>query len=388
VTRLNVGGPSIQAIGLSQELTAYGFDTCLIHGRLSEGEGDMTKMMPVGAAKTAYVNSLVRPVAPWKDVTALWVIYRTLLQWKPEIIHTHMAKAGTLGRLAGIAYNWTAGRNCPARLVHTYHGHVFEGYFGWARTRLFVFIERCLCRATDAVIAISAQLRDELLDKYALARATQIKLIPLGFHLDGLLALSDSHRQYARMSLNIPNDAVVVSTVGRLTAIKQHDLFLEMAHRLMPRSNTFLFLIVGDGELRAELEQKARDVGVEAATRFLGWQSDLKTIYAATDIFVLTSRNEGTPVALIEAMAAGLPTVSTDVGGVRDVVTAEDMGLLIEFGNAEALASAVASLADDLPRRQEMGRRARASVRLRFAAERLVADIRALYAELLSGSTT
>jgi glycosyltransferase involved in cell wall biosynthesis len=383
ITRLNVGGPSIQAIDLSRELAASGFETCLIHGRLGDGEGDMTKLLPVGDTESLYISDLVRPISPLRDARALWRIYQALRRWRPDIVHTHMAKAGSLGRLAALAYNRSRQRGKRARLVHTYHGHVFEGYFGSLSTRVFLFVERWLARRTDVLVAISPQVKKDLLDTYGVAREEQLKLIPLGFNLDRLLAITAADRTRARASLDIPPDAIIVATVGRLTAIKQHTLFLEMARALADLSDRFLFLIAGDGELRQALEAETSARGLAGRVRFLGWRGDLETVYGATDIFVLTSRNEGTPVALIEAMAAGVPSVSTDVGGVRDVVAGSDLGLLVPPGDAAALAGAVAALADAPARRAEIGLAGRASVRGRFHAARLVDDIRTLYWQLL-----
>jgi glycosyltransferase involved in cell wall biosynthesis len=382
ITRLNIGGPSIQAIDLSRELSSGGFQTCLIHGHLAEGEGDMTTLLPLGETQTVYLQDLVRPISPLRDTRALWRIYRELRRWRPHVVHTHQAKAGSLGRLAAIAYNATRGTARRARLIHTYHGHVFEGYFGSASTRVFVAVERWLGRRTDALIAISPRVRSDILDTYRIARDAQVRVIPLGFNLDRLLAIAPADRAAARAAVRVPDDAIVVTTVGRLTGIKQHGLFLEMAHRLASASARFLFLIVGDGELRRELETRAAELGLESRVRFLGWRGDLETVYGATDIFVLTSRNEGTPVALIEAMAAGVASVSTDVGGVRDVVTAPGLGSLVPFGDAAALAGAVSALADAPERRAEIGLAGRASVRERFHASRLLEDIRTLYSQL------
>ena len=384
ITRLNIGGPAIQAIDLSRNLATAGFETCLIHGRLSDGEGDMTNLLPIGQIKTIYIDSLVRPISPLQDLRAFWRIYRALCRWRPHIVHTHMAKAGSLGRLAALAYNRTRGAERRARLVHTYHGHVFEGYFESRRTQIFLGIERWLGKRTDALVAISPQVRNDLLETYGIAREEQVRLIPLGFNLNRLLAISAQDRQQARISLQIPENAIVVTTVGRLTAIKQHTLFLEMASRLAERSDRFMFLIVGDGELRTTLEAQVEELGLGSRVRFLGWRGDLETIYGATDIFVLTSRNEGTPVALIEAMAAGVAAVSTDVGGVRDVVTGPHLGSLVPFGDAAELADAVMSLADAPGRRVDVGGAGRASVQERFHGSRLVEDIKALYWQLLA----
>jgi glycosyltransferase involved in cell wall biosynthesis len=383
ITRLNIGGPSIQAIDLSRELRGAGFETCLIHGRLAAGEGDMTTMLPVGETTTEYVHDLVRPISPLRDVRACWRIYRALCRWRPEIVHTHMAKAGALGRLAALAYNRTAGRTCPARLVHTYHGHVFDGYFGSWSSRVFLAVERWLGRRTDTLVAISPRVRADIVDTYGIARDERVRLIPLGFNLGRLAAITAADRIRARTDLQIPADAVVVTTVGRLTAIKQHSLFLEMAARLASRSSRLLFLIVGDGELRVDLEAMARAAGLDACVRFVGWRGDLERIYGATDVFVLTSRNEGTPVALIEAMASGVAPVSTDVGGVRDVITAPDLGRLVPFGDAAGLADAVMYFVDSPDVRASAGRAGRDAVVERFHLRRLVSDISGLYRMLL-----
>jgi glycosyltransferase involved in cell wall biosynthesis len=381
---LNIGGPAIQAINLSRHLQSEGFETCLIFGNLAPGEGDMTQLLSLGETEKRFVAELVRPVAPLRDLKALWAIYWLLRSWKPDIVHTHMAKAGTIGRLAAVAYNWTSGGR-RARLVHTYHGHVFEGYFNAVTTRLFLLVERWLAKRTDILIVISRNIESDLRQTYRLGNQRQVRIIPLGFHLDKLLALSQADRLAARRSLAIPEEATVVVTVGRLTAIKQQILFLRMAQRLVRRSSRFLFLLVGDGELRSDLEMQMRSLRIENHTRFLGWRGDLETIYGAADIFVLTSRNEGTPVALIEAMAAGVASVSTDVGGVGDVITGPDVGSVVPFGDVDALETAVAQLADDPEGRDAIGRQARASVRRRFQEKRLISDVVDLYSGLVQG---
>ena len=386
ITRLNIGGPSIQAIGLTHDLRERGFETRLIHGAVAESEGDMRTLLPLDEASAIYVSDLVRPISPLRDLRALWRIYRALRAWQPDIVHTHMAKAGTIGRMAALLYNRTRSGSRRARLIHTYHGHVFEGYFGSPSTRVFLFIERWLARRTDALVAISPQVRDDLIRTYGIARDDQVHLVPLGFNLARFLSIDDDQGQRARTALDLPSDAIVVTTVGRLTAIKQHGLFLDMAAALAQRSPSFVFVIAGDGELRAELEARADALGLRSRVRFLGWRGDLDTIYAATDVFVLTSRNEGTPVALIEAMASGVASVSTDVGGVRDVIVSEAVGVRVPFGDAAALAEAVTRFAGSSAVRRDVGRAARESVQARFDVRRLVADVSRLYRELLGES--
>src|SRR3954470_22440793 len=340
ITRLNIGGPAIQAITLSDRLTARGFRTQLVYGSLGDREGDMGDRLAHGVEAT-HLPMLQRQVAPVSDVRAVIAVCRLLRRHRPLIVHTHTAKAGTVGRVAAAIHNRTAGRRAPVRVVHTYHGHVLDGYFGPLATQLFTSAERQVARLTDAIVAISPRIKTELLLDHRIGREAQYHVVPLGFELGPLLAVDDSARREARRSLGIPTDAHVVTTVGRLTAIKQHSLFLETAQRIGRRDAAAVFLIAGDGELRGTLEAAARTLGIEPQTRFLGWRRDLPTIYAATDVFLLTSRNEGTPVALIESLASGVPGVSTDVGGVRDVIDSDEVGLLAPSGDSEALAAAV-----------------------------------------------
>jgi glycosyltransferase involved in cell wall biosynthesis len=382
ITRLNIGGPSIQAIALSERLTARGFETRLLHGRLGAGEGDMRYLLTApGIARQ--MGSLRRDVAPLHDAVALAQVLDALRDLRPHIVHTHMAKAGTIGRVATAIYNRTAGRDARARVVHTYHGHVLEGYFSPAKTRAFLGIERTLARVTDCLVAISPRIRKELLDDYHIGRPEQYHVVPLGFDLDRLTAIGDADRGAARAALGIPASATVVSTAGRLTAIKRYDLFLDTARLVADRHSEALFLVAGDGELRSALEAQARANGIADRVRFLGWRRDLDTLYAASDVFLLTSRNEGTPVALIESLAAAVPGVSTDVGGVRDVIDSDRVGLLAPFGDARALADQVQTLLADRDRRRRMGEAGRQAVSSRYGLDRLIGDVERLYRELL-----
>ena len=383
ITRLNVGGPAIQAMTLSDRLTSRGFETLLVHGRLDAGEGDMRYLLPPAVA-VRYLPSLRRPLAPAHDAVALAQLLDVMRDFRPRIVHTHMAKAGALGRVAAAIYNRTAGRDRPARVVHTYHGHVLEGYFGATKTRLFLSIERGLGRATDRIVAISPRIRTELLEEHRIGRADRYRVVPLGFDLDGLAAIDAAARVKARALLQIPTGAGVVTTVGRLTAIKQQRLFLESAQLIAQKHPSAVFLIVGDGELRSELEAAASARRIGDRVRFLGWRRDLATIYGATDVFLLTSRNEGTPVALIESMAAGCAGVSTDVGGVPDVLESDAVGLVAPDGDASALAGQVTTLLADADRRARMGAAGRGLVVARYGVDRLVADVAALYRELLT----
>lgn len=383
ITRLNIGGPSIQATRLTTALEAHGFSTTLLHGRLGEGEGDMSYLLAPGA-RVIYVDTLQRPLSPLNDARALLRLYREMRSAQPAIVHTHMAKAGMLGRVAAALYNATRGRATRARVVHTYHGHVLEGYFSPLMTRVFINLERLLARLSDRIVAISPAIERELRDAFRIGRAAQYRVVPLGFDLASFAAVDDAAREQARRSLAIPDGAKVISTVGRLTAIKQHRLMLDTVARVAARHPQVVALIAGDGELRRDLESYAAQLGIAGRVRFLGWRRDLATIYAATDVFVLTSRNEGTPVALIEAMATAVPGVSTDVGGVKDVITGDEVGARVADGDADGLAAGIARYLSDEPLRRQSGLRARAAVLDRYGLDRLVRDIDTLYRDLLA----
>ena len=382
ITRLNIGGPSIQATRLTTALEPHGFTTRLQHGRLGDGEGDMSYLIAPGA-DAAFIPELRRPLSPFHDYRAFVRLYDEIARARPAIVHTHMAKAGLLGRLAAALYNFTRGSAPRARVVHTYHGHVLEGYFSAFMTTVFITLERMLAGASDAIVAISPAIRDELLDRHHIGVASQYRVVPLGFDLAPFAAVDDRARQAARRDLDLPAGAPVVATVGRLTAIKQHRLFLDVIQRVVAVHPNAIALVAGDGELRSDLEAYAASLGITSHVRFLGWRRDLAAIYGATDVFLLTSRNEGTPVALIEAMASGVPGVSTDVGGVKDVIDSPEVGLLAPFADANALAAHVNALVADPARRSAMGARARAGVITRYSIDRLVADMAALYRDLL-----
>ncbi|MCC7418303.1 MAG: glycosyltransferase [Acidobacteria bacterium] len=386
ITRLNIGGPSIQAIRLTTDLPPLGYETTLLHGRIGEGEGDMLQILPAGAADLRPIRWLCRPVRPLDDLRAFVAIWALLRRLRPAIVHTHMAKAGLLGRLAAVCHNLTAGRARRARIVHTYHGHVLDGYFSAWTTRVFVALERGLARFTDAIVAISPRIRDELAGRFGIGRLDQYRIVPLGLDLSPYTEVAAGHRQGARQALALDQGALVVSTVGRLTAIKNHRLLFAAARLVLARVPRALFVIAGDGELRADLEREASALGIAERVRFLGWRRDLPAVYAASDVVAVTSDNEGTPVALIEAMASGVPGVSTDVGGVADLVRDGVTGLLVPSGRADALAAALERLLTDDGLRLEMGRRARASVAEAYSIQRLVGDIDRLYRSLGAGA--
>ena len=384
ITRLNVGGPAIQAIEMSERFERAGCHTLLVHGRLGAGEGDMRYLVPDDRRfEMVHVPSLRREVNPIADAAATARVFSLLRRFRPAIVHTHMAKAGSVGRAAALLYNATVARAARARLVHTYHGHVLDGYFSSPAARAFTAMERALARRTDRLIAVSESVRRDLVDRHGVGSADRFRVVPLGLDLSRLAAIGLRERAAARAALGLEAEARVVAFVGRLTAIKQPHLFVDAAARVADADRRARFLVAGGGELEAAVRSQIEGRGLSDRVRMLGWQRDVAPVYAASDLVAVTSRNEGTPVALIEGMAAGVPGVSFDVGGVRDVIGARDLGVLVAPDDAGSLAGEIQHLLADEPRRAGMGARARASAVDRFGVDRLERDLAALYAELV-----
>jgi len=373
IARLNVGGPAIHATLLTDRLNRERFRTTLVTGTEEAGEANYLALhgrtMPV-----QIVPDLGREIRPLHDLRTVWRLIRIIRREQPHIVHTHTAKAGALGRVAAILCG------VPV-IVHTFHGHVLRGYFSPAKTAVYRGIERVLAGRTDRLLTVTDRVGQEL-KALGVGRPEQYRTLPLGFDLAPLL-MAERRRGELRAELQV-GEAPLVGIVARLVPIKAHEVFLAMAGRVHQADPRVRFLIVGDGELRASLERRVQDLGLTGAVRFLGWRADIDKLYADLDVVALTSRNEGSPVALIEAMAAGVPVVSTEVGGVADVVEHGVTGLLAAMDDDAALAGHVAKLLGDRESGRRMGQAGRTRVAATYGAGRLVADIEALYEELLN----
>jgi glycosyltransferase involved in cell wall biosynthesis len=375
IARLNVGGPAIHVMHLSEGL-ADSYPTVLVTGRVGPDEGDMLPAMLERGLHVTVIPELGRRVRPWQDAVALARLIALFRRTRPTIVHTHTAKAGTLGRLAAVL------TGVPIR-VHTFHGHVLRGYFGHSVTRAVIAAERVLARATTCIVTVSEGLARELSEEFRITPRTRIEVIPLGLDLERFAPDSiASVRGSLRRELAIA-DEPVVTIVGRLAPIKNHALFLSMAAQVHASGRRCVFLVVGGGEDESRLRRMADELGVGDQVRFLGWRTDLPVIYADSDVVVLTSDNEGTPVSVIEALAAGCAVAATDVGGVREVLESGRLGVLVPPRDAHAMAAAVAALLDDPGLRRRMGEQGSRDVPVRYGRERLVRDVRALYDRLL-----
>ena len=375
ITRLNVGGPALQATILTERLGLAGYDSLLVAGVEDSHEGNYLALHRKRLENLVVLPALRRELRALPDLAALASLIRLLRRWKPDIVHTHTAKAGALGRLA-------ASLTRVPVIVHTYHGHVFRGYFGPARARVFLAIERWLARHTDRVLTVSPAVRTELL-ALGIGRPAQVQVMPIGLDLGRFLECERTSGEF-RAELGLGATVPLVGIVARLVPIKDHDVFLDAAHGLVRRLPDSHFVIVGDGERRSELTARADRLGLGRRVHFVGWRDDLDRIYADLDVVALTSRNEGSPVSLIEAMAAARPVVATRVGGVADLVEDGVTGHLVSPGDAVALTEALRALLEDPEQRRMMGTAGRKLVASAFGAERLLSDMDAVYRELLA----
>ncbi len=372
IARLNIGGPAIHATLLTARLDPARFTTTLVTGTEDAAEGNYLALHGREAA-VELIPDLGREIRPLRDVRTLAALMRVIRRVRPHVVHTHTAKAGAVGRLAALLCG------VPV-VVHTFHGHVLRGYFSPAKTAVYRAIERVLAWRTDRLLTVTDRVRDELL-ALGVGRPDQYTTVPLGFDLAPLVQAARRQGELrAELALGT---APLVGIVARLVPIKAHEVFLDAAVRIRASLPEARFLIVGDGECRPALEARVDALGLRDAVRFLGWRADLDRLYADLDVVVLTSRNEGSPVALIEAMAAGVPVVSTAVGGVPDVVAHGVSGLLAPMDDAAAIADHAVALLRDRARGAAMGRAGQARVVATYSADRLVADIEALYTQLL-----
>jgi glycosyltransferase involved in cell wall biosynthesis len=377
IARLNVGGPALHVSYLSRELDRIGYETTLVAGSIGGSEGSMEYIAEELGVQPLYLPALQREISPFRDPAAVRELLALIRRLRPDVLHTHTAKAGAVGRVAALL----AGPARPKVVVHTFHGHVLRGYFGPVQTEAFRRLEQGLARVTDALVAVSPEVRDDLV-ALGVAPAEKIAVIRLGLDLERRLATTPGAAGALRRELGLPAGRFLVSWLGRMTEIKRVDDLLRSFADLRAGGADADLLLVGDGPLRDGLEALADALGIRDRCHFIGFRSDVGAIYAASDAVVLTSANEGTPVTVIEAQAAGRPVVSTDVGGVRDIVTDGVSGFIVPPGDTAAIADRLRALADDRELCERLGDAGR-SAGARYSVPRLVHDVDLLYRQLL-----
>ncbi len=386
--RLIVGGPSHNVTLLTAYLSPE-FETKLLVGKKDPAEKDATYIADQLGLVPIEIKEMRRSILPFYDIIAYFRIKKIIRDFKPDIVHTHASKSGAVGRLAA--------RSCHVPLiVHTFHGHVFHSYFTPFMSKMIVRFERFFARRTDAIIAISDSQRHELTEVYKIAPPEKVFTVPLGFNLDKYSVDQDTKKIIFRNKYGFDNAELIIGIVGRLVPIKNHDMFLEMAAIVKSKTNRNIrFAVIGDGESRPGIEKKAAELGLsysyyitspKAKSDILvtSWETEIDQALAGLDIVVLTSNNEGTPVSLIEAQSAYKPVVSTNVGGVEDIVIHGETGFITNVGDTAAFAGYVINLIEDAALRDRMGKRGYDNVIRRYSKQRLINDMKNLYLSFLN----
>jgi glycosyltransferase involved in cell wall biosynthesis len=383
-----LGGPTYNVAYLSRYL-APEFETLLAGGEKDESEGSSEYMVRQLGLEPVIIPRMRRAITIADDRAAYQHIKKLIKEFRPDIVHTHASKAGTLGRLAAAA--------CKVPVVvHTFHGHVFHSYFGRTQTEVYKRIERYLARRSTAIVAISEKQKEELAFEHRICKPEKITVVPLGFDLSRFEDAGGLLRAAFRQDWKLREDEVAVVILGRLVPVKNHALFLNALQQVMKmRGQPVRAFVVGDGEMRSTLEQQAREMSFSVATSpddapadvtFTSWIHDAERVLAGADVVCLSSWNEGTPVSLIEAQAAGKPVVSTRVGGVENVVDENRTGFLAPTGNSDTFAAHLLRLVNDTALRREMGMHGKPHVMERYHYTRLVNDMAALYHRLLNNT--
>ncbi len=377
LNRMNLGGPVYNACYLSAYLEPE-YETLLIAGEKDESEASSMHIAESLGVKPIIIPGMKRSINPLKDRKALNAIKQIIREFKPDIVHTHAAKSGALGRLAA--------HQCGVpHIIHTFHGHIFHSYFGSAKTKAFLQIERYLAKKSSKIIAISSIQKKELSEQFKIAPPEKFEIIPLGFDLKRFWSNQDKKRKAFRKEFKLDPKIPLIGIIGRLAPVKDHLTFVDAIIALQKQTDIdFKALIIGDGETREEIETHIISKNLQHNPfLFTSWYREVDRACAGLDIVALSSLNEGTPVSLIEAQAAGKPVVSTNVGGVEDIVQDGEQGYVVPKQDPEKLAEALLRLLADPQKALEMGEKGRAFVKKHYSVERLVSDVKQLYDSLL-----
>jgi len=393
IARLNTGGPALHTLILTKYLDPTRFESLLVTGSVQSHEGDMSHLAEDGSIPFIKFGKLGRRIHFSQDFIVFFQILYTIIRFRPCIIHTHTAKAGTLGRLATILYNGFRSRKNRCILIHTYHGHVFHSYFSDRTTKIFIWIERLLGLATYRAITISPQQRKEVGEIYKVLPPEKIRIVRLGIYVDPYLNAESSKGNF-RSRFGLTDADFVIGAVGRLTGIKNLPMFLDAASLViknMPDKEIY-FIVAGDGDMRNKLEIQAIRLDIRESIVFTGWVEDLPSLYADLDILALTSLNEGTPLSVIEAMSSRVPIAATDVGGVRDLLGEREKGdsfdicthgILVQPEDARGFSEALSFLINNPETADQMGSAGRGFAEATYSHKRLVRDIDNLYCDAL-----
>jgi glycosyltransferase involved in cell wall biosynthesis len=378
INRFNIGGPTYNATFLTAFL-GEDYETMLVGGLPDVGEQDSLYIPRQYGVEPHLIKEMVRLPNLRSDREAYRKLKEIIREFKPDIVHTHASKAGALGRRAA--------RACKVPVVvHTFHGHVFHSYFGKLKTMLFKAIERNLARKSDAIIAISEIQKHELSEIHRICPAKKVHVVPLGFDLEPFHTRRTTERARIRESYRIAEDEIALAIIGRLAPVKNHALFFDAMEQVLNGAKERLrIFVVGDGTLKDEVAARAAKLNAHfgPVIELTSWITDIASFNAGMDIICLSSLNEGTPVSLIEAQAGGVPVVTTDVGGVSDVVAEGKTGFIVPSGDVDAFAERILRLVNDEKKRLEMSQNGWNFVKEKFQYEILVRNVDNLYRKLL-----
>lgn len=377
INRFNIGGPTYNATFLTRYLGDE-YETMLVGGLPEEGEADSLYILEKYGVKPILIEEIKREPNFSSDRKAYKKIRQIIKEFKPDIVHTHAAKAGALGRRAASA------ENVPV-IIHTFHGHVFHSYFGKFKTRIFKEIEKRLAKRSTGIIAISPQQKKELSEIHRIVEAEKVEVIPLGFDLKPFNAGRLKYRDEVREELGLEPNDVAVAIVGRLAPIKDHDFFLDVVEMIKDKAEQkVIFFVVGDGSEKEHIEDRLKLINSSVKTvRLMSWVKDIARFNAGMDIVCLTSKNEGTPVSLIEAQAANIPVVSTDVGGVKDIIRNLETGIIVKDRRPELYADQLLDLINDEKKRAKLSQNGWNHVEEKFHYTTLVHNMDTYYKQLL-----
>jgi glycosyltransferase involved in cell wall biosynthesis len=367
IARMNVGGPAVQVSGLMRGFNDALFKQELVTGFCADDEADYLEKVATDV-KAVRIDGLGRSIKPRADLTALFAIIKEIRRFKPDVIHTHTAKAGVVGRVASILSGHQSIR------VHTFHGHLLNGYFSTGKTKLVVLVEKFLALYTDQLLAVGAKVKDDLLAA-GIGNQSKFGVMPPGLQLAKVPS-----RSSARKELGLNDDALYCAFIGRITQIKRPDRFLDVVAEIKSRGIDLYFIVAGAGELLQYCQDRAESENLPVT--FLGWREDIEVVLAAADFVLLTSDNEGTPLSLIQAGMVGIPVVATNVGSTNEIVVNGETGLLTDLSVKE-LSDAVAKVATDSALGAKMGAAGKEYTLARYGVSRLVKDHQDLYLKLL-----
>jgi glycosyltransferase involved in cell wall biosynthesis len=374
IARLNVGGAALHVLQLAREQQRRGHEVVVVAGTLAEGEESMEYVADELGVHVLKLPALQRPLSLRADSEAIRRLVGIIRTRRPDVLHTHTAKAGATGRIAALL----AGRARPKAVVHTYHGHVLSGYFSRRWERVFRRIESVLAFASGTLIAVSDEVRDDLVS-FGVAKPDRFVVVPYGFDLPAWSDADEQSRARIRGELGLAEETFAIGWAGRLTAIKRPFDLVRTLYAVREEDVDAVLVLIGDGEQRRDTEALAQELDVADRTIFAGFQQRIRGWYAAVDVSLLTSGNEGTPVVAIESLAAGRPVVATRAGGTGTVVRDGESGYLLEIGDVAGLAARLVALAHDPQLRRRLGAAGAADVRERFATARMADEIEAVY---------